>query len=113
MTLATLINCLTAAALMAIMLAMGLRVTLAEVFASARQVRPVVLGLIGNFLLVPLVTAGLLLAFRADPMVSIGFFILAVCPGAPVGPPLAALARGDVAFSITLMLILAVLSAVL
>ena len=71
------------------------------------------LGLFANYVLVPAVTFGLLCVFQANPMVSVGFFILAACPGAPVGPPITAIAKGDVPWSIGMMLILAVLSAIL
>ena len=75
--------------------------------------RLLVLGLIANYVIVPAVTVGLLLLFQADPMVSAGFLILAVCPGAPLGPPITAIAKGDVPWAISLMLILAGLSAFL
>src|SRR5262249_36417821 len=41
-----------------------------------------------------------------QPMVAAGFLILAACPGAPFGPPLTALARGNKAVSVGLMVIL-------
>jgi bile acid:Na+ symporter, BASS family len=110
---ATVINWLTPVSLMAIMLAMGLKVSIAEVWTSAQRGWQVVFGLLCNFVLVPLITAGLLLVFRAEAMVSIGFFTLAVSPGAPVGPPFTSLARGDVPFSIALMILLAIISAIL
>ena len=46
-------------------------------------------------------------------MVSVGFLVLAVCPGAPVGPPITAVARGECALAIGMMVILAGLSALL
>jgi BASS family bile acid:Na+ symporter len=100
-------------ALMAIMGSMGLQVKFADVVASARQLRLVVLGLVANFVLVPLVTILLLYCFDANAMVSAGFLILAVCPGAPIGPPFTALAKGSVSCALGLMVILAGLSAIL
>ena len=102
---------LNATALVTMMLSMGLRVGLDELRASARPARRLVAGLIANYVLVPAVTIVLLYAFRANPMVSVGFLILAVCPGAPVGPPITAIAGGNVPWSIGMMLILAGLSA--
>lgn len=63
--------------------------------------------------LLPAVTLGLLSLFHADTMIAVGFLILASCPGAPVGPPITAIARGDVPWSLGMMLILAALSAIL
>src|SRR5262245_17081368 len=113
MDLPTFINLLVVAALVAVMLSMGLKVKFADVVAEARQTRLVLFALLANFVLVPLVTVGLLYWFGANPMVAAGFLILAVCPGAPVGPPFTAIARGSVSCAIGLMVILAGLSAIL
>lgn len=112
MTSQTFIAVLNVTALAAIMLSMGFQVKVEDVAASARQVWLVVLGIVANYLLVPVVTLVLLHQFEADPLVAIGFFILAVCPGAPVGPPITALAKGNVALAIGMMVILAGLSAI-
>ena len=109
----SLIPVLNVTALIAIMLSMGLQVKLAEVLASARPARRLVPGLLANYVMVPGITLGLLYVFQADPLVSVGFFILAACPGAPIGPPITDIARGDVPWAIGMMLILAVLSALL
>jgi BASS family bile acid:Na+ symporter len=108
-----LIAILNAAALVTMMLSMGLRVGGRALLGSVRPVRRVVLGLIANYALVPAVTLALLHVFRADPQVAIGFLILACCPGAPVGPPITAVARGDVPGAVGMMLVLAGLSALL
>jgi BASS family bile acid:Na+ symporter len=108
-----LITLLNVTALVTVMLSMGLQVKFEEVLASARPARLMVMGLLANYALVPAVTLGLLLVFQANPMVSAGFFILAACPGAPVGPPITAIARGDVPWAVSMMLILAGLSAIL
>ena len=50
-------------------------------------------------------TVGLLLLLGAQPMVAVGFLILAVCPGAPYGPPFAAIAKGNVPVAVGLMLL--------
>ena len=108
-----LIPVLNVTALVAIMLSMGLKVNVDEVVASARPARRLMLGLVANYMIVPAITIGLLYVFQADPMVSVGFFILAACPGAPVGPPITGIARGEIPFAIGMMLILAALSALL
>ena len=113
MHLASIANLLILVGLIAVMLSMGLSATFEEVIASARNLRLVVTGLLANFLLVPAFTIGLLRMYDADPIVSAGFLMLAVCPGAPVAPPFAAIARGDVPCAIGQMVILAGLSALL
>jgi BASS family bile acid:Na+ symporter len=104
---------LNVSALVTIMLSMGLQVTFEDVLLSARRARQLLLGLFANYVLVPVVTLGFLYVFQTNPMVSVGFLILAACPGAPVGPPITAIARGNVPWSIGMMLILAGFSAIL
>ena len=87
-----LVALLNVSALVTIMLAMGLQVTFEDVLLSARRPRQLLLGLFANYVLVPAVTLGLLYIFQANPMVSVGFLILASCPGAPVGPQITAVA---------------------
>jgi BASS family bile acid:Na+ symporter len=113
MDTAFLLKLLNVVALVTIMLSIGLTVKFEQVLASARQVRLVVLGIVANFVLVPLVTVGLLYGFQTPALVSAGFLILAVCPGAPVGPTFTGIAKGDVSLATGLMVILAGLSAVL
>jgi BASS family bile acid:Na+ symporter len=108
-----LVKLLTLAGLVAIMLGMGLRVKFGEIIASARNPGQVTLGLLANFVLVPAATLLLLHLFGVDPIISVGFLIAAICPGAPFGPPFVAIAKGDVAFAIGQMVILAALSALL
>src|SRR5262249_50752689 len=95
------------------MFSMGLQVTIDAVVASARRLGRVALGFVAIYVVVPALPLGLLRLFQPDPMVAVGFLILAVCPGAPVAPPAVTIARGDVPWAIGLMVVLAGLSAVL
>ncbi len=101
---------LTLIALVLIMLDMGLRFRFDGVIAAARALRIALLAILVNYALIPAVTLALLGLARPDPRVALGFLTLAVCPGAPLGPPITGLARGDVPRAIGLMLILAGLS---
>ena len=55
-----LVSLVNVTALVAIMLSMGLRVTIADVIAAARSFRRVTIGVIANYVLVPAVTLLLL-----------------------------------------------------
>jgi hypothetical protein len=81
-----LISAFNIIALVAIMLAMGMGVEFRTLMASVQPVRLIVLGVVANYVVAPAITVGLLRLFHADPMVSVGFLALAVCPGAPIGP---------------------------
>lgn len=112
MTIDQTINVLVTVTLVEMMVAIGLGVTLADVAGVARDPRLVIRAAAANYVCVPAVTVALLLLFRAQPMVAAGFLIAAACPGAPYGPPLTALARGNVSASVGLMVVLAGSSAI-
>jgi bile acid:Na+ symporter, BASS family len=107
MTIEQLINVLVAVTLFEMMMAVGLGVPSADLVRVARNVPLLAKAVIANYLCVPVAAVALLLLFRAQPMVAAGFLILAVCPGAPFGPPCTAIAKGNVAVSVGLMVLLA------
>src|SRR5438132_10533424 len=93
------------------MAAIGLGATLADLFGVASNWRLVIRALLANYVCVPAATVALLQLFSAQPMAAAGFLVLAVCPGAPFGPGCTALAKGNVAVAVGLMIILAASSA--
>jgi BASS family bile acid:Na+ symporter len=107
MTVDQLINLLVTITLIEMMTAVGLSVTFVDLAGVARNWWLVGRAALANYVLVPAATVGLLLLFDAHPLVAAGFLILAVCPGAPYGPPFTAIAKGNVAVAIGLMVILA------
>ena len=113
MTIDQFISVLVSIMLIEMMVAIGLGVTFVDLLAVARNWRLVLQAGLANYVCVPALTVGLLMLVRpADPMVSAGFLILAVCPGAPFGPPCTKLAKGNVAVAVGLMVLLAGSSAV-
>ena len=112
MSLDKLINLLVTITLIEMMVLIGLKVTFAELARTAGDWRLVARAAAANYLLVPALAIVLLVAFKADPMVAAGFLVLAVCPGAPFGPPFAGIARGNVPQAVSLMAILAGSSAI-
>jgi BASS family bile acid:Na+ symporter len=113
MTMDQLINVLVTVTLIEMMVAIGLGVTWVDLLGVARNWRLVMQATLANYVCVPAVTVGLLLLFGAHPLVAAGFLILAVCPGAPYGPPLTAIAKGNLAVAVGLMVILAGSSALI
>ena len=113
MTIDQFISVLVSIMLIEMMVAIGLSVTIVELLAVARNWRLVLQAGLANYVCVPAVTVGLLMLVQpADPLVSAGFLILAVCPGAPFGPPCTKIAKGNVAASVGVMVLLAGSSAV-
>lgn len=108
-----LINVVVTISLIEMMAAVGLGVTFGELAGAARNWRLVGKAVLANYVCVPAATVGLVMLFRpADPMVAVGFLILAACPAAPFGPPCTQIARGNVANAVGLMAILAASSAI-
>ena len=113
MTVNNLINILASVTLLEMMITIGLGVTFSDVVQVARDRGVVTRAALANYVCVPIAVVGLLLLFHARPMVAAGFLIAAVCPGAPYGPPLTAIARGNVAVAVGLMVVLAGSSAII
>ena len=113
MSLDRLINILVTITIIEMMMLIGLQVTFNELLHTARNWRLVVRAAVANYLLVPGVAIVLLVLFDAPAMVAAGFLVLAVCPGAPFGPPFAGIARANVPAAVGLMAILAGSSAII
>jgi BASS family bile acid:Na+ symporter len=113
MSLDSLVAIFVSVAVFEMMAAVGLGVAVRDVVTVAREGGLLARAVVANYVCVPAATVILLLLFDAHPMVAAGFLVLAVCPGAPYGPPLAALAGGNAALSVGLMTVLAVTSAVI
>jgi BASS family bile acid:Na+ symporter len=92
------------------MVTVGLSLKLREVLAPLRKVRLVLLALGANFLLAPLLAYLLTLVIPMSPSHAVALLLLGSAAGAPFLPKLAELARGDLAFSVTLMILLMVAS---
>jgi BASS family bile acid:Na+ symporter len=101
------INILAPITLFEMMVAIGMGVTLADVLRVGTDWRLVSKAAAANYVCVPAAAIGLLVLFQADPFVAAGFLIVAVCPGAPYGPPFTGMAKGNVAVSVGLMIVLA------
>jgi BASS family bile acid:Na+ symporter len=113
MTMDQLINVVVTITLIEMMVAIGLGVGFGDLLEVVKNWRLVGRAALANYVCVPATTVGLLLLLRpADPMVGVGFLILAVCPGAPFGPPCAKIARGNVAVAVGMMVMLAGSSAI-
>jgi BASS family bile acid:Na+ symporter len=113
MTLDQFINVLVTVTLIEMMVALGLSVTVADLIGVARNARLIVRAAVANYVLVPVVTVNLLFLFDVHTALAAGFLILAVCPGAPFGPPFVSIAKGNVTVAVGLMAILAGSSALI
>jgi bile acid:Na+ symporter, BASS family len=107
MTADRLINILVTITLVEMMGAIGLGVKFTDLGGLVGNRTLLVRGAIANYVCVRVITLVLLLWLRSPAIVATGFLIVAVCPGAAYGPPLTAMARGNVTLAVGLMVILA------
>ncbi len=113
MSLDSLVKLVVSVAVFEMMVTVGLSVAVADVIDVAKDGRLLARAALANYVCVPAAAVVLLMIFGAHPMVAAGFLVLAVCPGAPFGPPFAILAGGKAALSVGWMTILAVTSVVI
>ena len=92
------------------MLAMGLSLTVGQIIAPLRNARLVILALVANFILAPLLAYLIVEVIDMDEGLGIGLIIMSTAAGAPFLPKLAQVAKGNVAFSVGLMVLLMVVT---
>lgn len=85
-----------------VMFGVALDLNVADFKAVLIMPRPVVIGLIGQFLLLPAFTFLLLLLIRPAPSIALGMMLVAACPGGNISNFLVHYARGNTALSITM-----------
>lgn len=92
------------------MLSMGLSLTVKQIIEPLKNPRLVILALLANFVLVPLVAYIITIIFPLDDSAVIGLILLSTAAGAPFLPKLVQVAKGNVAFSVGLMVLLMVVT---
>lgn len=85
-----------------IMFGMGMTLVPDDFRRVLRMFRAVFAGVLGQFLIMPLIAFGLVNIFNIDDEIAMGFIILGACPGGTASNVIAYLARADVALSVTM-----------
>ena len=94
------------------MASMGLSLKIKQIVEPLKNVKLVVLALVANFVLVPIVAYLITLVLPLDESLKIGLILLATAAGAPFLPKLAEVAKGNMAFSVGLMVLLMIVTIV-
>ena len=92
------------------MLAVGLSLTVAQILAPLHSVRVVSFALLANFVLMPLAAFAIARLLQLDQPLGVALLLLGTAAGAPFLPKLVGVAKGDLAFSVGLMVLLMVLT---
>ena len=99
-------------ALAFIMFALGLGLTFADFARVARQPRDFLIGVASQLILLPAVAWLLVSVWSLPPELALGVMIIAAAPGGVTSNILTALARGDVALSISLTAVISLVCVV-
>jgi BASS family bile acid:Na+ symporter len=92
------------------MASMGLSLKIKQIIEPLKDVKLMLLALLANFVLVPIVAYVITLILPLDEPLDIGLILLATAAGAPFLPKLAEAAKGNLAFSVGLMVLLMVVT---
>lgn len=85
-----------------VMFGVALDLKIADFKAVLVMPKPVLIGLTGQFVLLPAFSFLLVLAIRPSPSVALGMLLVAACPGGNISNFLTHYARGNTALSITM-----------
>jgi BASS family bile acid:Na+ symporter len=85
-----------------IMFGMGITLTTADFARVARMPRAVVIGILAQYVIMPLLAFFLTRAFNLAPELAMGVIIVGCCPGGTASNVISYLAKADVALSVTL-----------
>jgi len=96
-----------------LMLGVGMRTDFQDIVKIGKQFRLLFRGLFANFLVVPVLTYICILWLPIASDIKIGILLMAAAPVAPMVPPFVSAAKGDLTFSVGLMVIVAISSVVL
>lgn len=93
-----------------IMFGVALNLTLADFKLILSQPKAVWIGLVSQFIFLPLVTFLLVLIARPHPTFALGMFMVAACPGGNISNFFSANAKGNIALSVSLTAVSSVLA---
>ncbi len=85
-----------------LMFDLGLTLRISDFALIVRSPKAMLMGLVGQLVLLPLVAWGVVAAFDVPAMFVVGVMLIACCPGGSSSNVFSMLARGDVALSVSL-----------
>ncbi len=85
-----------------IMFGVALDITIDDFKRLVRNPKPVIVGVLSQFLVLPFITFLLVLILNPMPSMALGMFLVAACPGGNISNFISSLAKGNTALSVTL-----------
>ena len=90
------------------MLNLGLSLTFKDILKPLKNIKLVLMALVLNFIVVPIITVGIINIMNIDEGVKIALIVLSLSAGAPFLPKLAEISKADIGESIGIMILLMV-----
>jgi bile acid:Na+ symporter, BASS family len=85
-----------------VMFAIALDLKLSDFKALVRAPKPLLVGMVSQFLVLPALTFALLLVFNPQPSIALGLILVAACPGGNISNFITHRAGGNVALSVSM-----------
>ncbi|WP_350562553.1 bile acid:sodium symporter family protein [Psychrobacter sp. CAL346-MNA-CIBAN-0220] len=85
-----------------IMFGMGMTLKTTDFLEIVKRPKPVLIGLLAQFTLMPLIAYLLTVIFQLDPLIAVGVILVGCCPGGTSSNVITFLAKGDVALSVAI-----------
>lgn len=96
-----------------IMFGVALELSVSDFKRLINDPKPTIIGVFSQFFLLPALTYLLVIAFRPQPSLALGMFMVAACPGGNISNFFSLLARGNAALSVSLTAIATSLAIIL
>jgi BASS family bile acid:Na+ symporter len=89
-------------ALALVMFGVALDIKVSDFTSLFKSPKPVIIGIVTQFILIPLVSYLFILAIQPEPSVALGILMVAACPGGNVSNFMTKMAGGNTALSVSL-----------
>lgn len=100
-------------ALALVMFGIALDISIADFRRLARKPKPLFVGVLSQFVLLPAVTFVLVLLVEPLPSIALGMFMVAACPGGNISNFITHLAKGNTALSVSLTAVATLLAVIM
>ncbi len=85
-----------------IMFGMGLTLKVSDFSEVFKRPKQVVMGILAQFIIMPVLALLLTIVFKLDPMLAVGVLLVGCCPGGTSSNVITYLSKGDLALSVTI-----------
>ncbi|MGB5264304.1 MAG: bile acid:sodium symporter, partial [Lutimonas sp.] len=89
-------------ALALVMFGVALDIKVSDFTSLIKSPKPVIIGIVTQFILIPLVSYLFILVIQPEPSVALGIMMVAACPGGNVSNFMTKMAGGNTALSVSL-----------